>query len=194
MGLEILSLNMEHNINFLQVGRTIECGGCSPRFENCEVAFAGTGLKCKCICHDTKVEPSYCKGCGEKKGYNHCELAKECEHVWFGNGAYQVCQKCGESSKPEQKEIVCPDCMAHYSVGFNHICPPWMLELKRSKQVVPISLEKETNSQVRWEEEWIKNFWDNETHTKEQEIEFIQSLLSHYKATLIKEVEDVIEK
>ena len=166
---------MNQKVNYMQVGRTIECSECFPSkdYYSCQKIEQEYGIKCKCICHDQE---------------------QKCEHIWFGNGAYQVCQKCGESSKPEQKEIVCPDCMAHYSVGFNHICPPWMLELKRSKQVVPISLEKETNSQVRWEEEWIKNFWDNETHTKEQEIEFIQSLLSHYKATLIKEVEDVIEK
>ena len=26
----------------------------------------------------------------------------------------------------EHGNIVCPDCMAHYTKGYNHICPPWL--------------------------------------------------------------------
>ena len=67
------------NNNFLQVGKTIECGNCHPdKFEDCKIIAEKYETKCLCICHDVK----------------------QCEH-WFrelmrnnNKEFYFFCQKC----------------------------------------------------------------------------------------------------
>ena len=39
-------------LNYLQVGETIECGSCHPdKFEHCTTIQGKYGVKCECICH-----------------------------------------------------------------------------------------------------------------------------------------------
>jgi hypothetical protein len=39
--------------NFLQVGRTVECGACKPKFRHCEdIKKEFPDFKCECVCHD----------------------------------------------------------------------------------------------------------------------------------------------
>src|SRR3990167_5987337 len=48
------NINKKDSNNFLQVGRTIECGRCHPeKFEDCVSIQAKFGYKCNCICHDS---------------------------------------------------------------------------------------------------------------------------------------------
>jgi len=30
--------------------------------------------------------------------------------------------------------LKCPDCLAHYSEGYDHICPPWLKALVKLKK------------------------------------------------------------
>ena len=41
-------------VNFLQVGRTIECSECFPSkdYYSCQKVEQDYGIKCKCVCHD----------------------------------------------------------------------------------------------------------------------------------------------
>lgn len=32
-----------------------------------------------------------------------------------------------------KKEKHCEDCLAYYSEGYNHVCPPWMVALVKAK-------------------------------------------------------------
>src|SRR3990167_7175358 len=77
--------------NFLQVGRTIECGRCHPeKFEDCVSIKAKYGVKCKCICHDIYST------CGP---YSVGEIDKPC------CASCPEC-RCHKSDKKDIKELM----------------------------------------------------------------------------------------
>ena len=79
------------NINFLQVGRTVECSECHPErnFYSCKKIEQEHGIKCKCICHDKpqqKIKVTCLSlDCPERTG-GECNFGYEDISSWRNRG------------------------------------------------------------------------------------------------------------
>ena len=109
--------------NFLQVGRTIECGRCHPeKFEDCVSIKAKYGVKCKCICHDIystcgpysvgEIDKPCCASCPE------CRCHKENSEIPNNLSNVNCCEYCISLSIP--KTCMIKKCGCHLPMGISN--------------------------------------------------------------------------